>query len=64
MLNAALVSASVTLVSPLITAASLLPVIVTVTTRSVPSADFTVNVSVSVPPTLSALTAALPLLSV
>ena len=47
-----------------ITAASLVPLMVTVTTWGVPSMVVTVKVSVSVPPTLSAWTAALPLSSV
>ena len=49
---------------PVITAASLVPLMVTVICCAVPSCVWTVKVSVSVPPTLSASTAALLLLSV
>ncbi len=49
---------------PEMTAASLLPLMVTVTTCAVPSTVVTVNVSVSVSPTLSACTARLSSLSV
>ena len=58
--------ASITLpvVAPLITAASLAPLMVMVTTCEVPSTVKTVNVSVSVCPTLSACTSALLLSSV
>ena len=51
-------------VAPLITAASLAPLMVTVTSWAVPSTVATVNVSVRVSPTLSACTAGLLLLSV
>ena len=58
--------ASVTLpdVVPLITAASLLPLMVMVTTCAVPSTVSAVKLSVSVAPALSACTAALLLSSV
>ena len=58
--------ASVTdpLAAPLITAASLAPLMVMVTSCGVPSTVVAVNVSVSVCPTLSACTVALLLLSV
>ena len=49
---------------PVITAASLAPLMVMVTTCAVPSTVVTVKVSVSVWPTLSACTAALLLSSV
>ena len=49
---------------PVITAASLAPLMVTVTSCAVPSTVVTVKVSVSVCPTLSACTAALLLSSV
>jgi hypothetical protein len=49
---------------PVITAASLAPWIVMVTTCAVPSMVVTVKLSVSVPPVLSACTAALVLSSV
>ena len=48
---------------PLITAASLAPVMVMVTTWAVPSTVVAVKLSVSVPPTLSACTAGLLLSS-
>ena len=48
----------------MITAASLAPLMVMVTSCAVPSTVVAVNVSVSVCPTLSACTAALPLSSV
>ena len=51
-------------VVPEMTAASLLPVMVIVTSCVVPSTVVTVKVSVSVPPTLSACTALLVLSSV
>ena len=51
-------------VVPEMMAASLLPLMVTVTTWAVPSTVVTVKVSVSVSPTLSACTALLALLSV
>ena len=57
-------STTVPALLPVITAASLVPLIVTVTTFAEPSAANTVNVSVSVPPTLSACTAAFALFSV
>ena len=50
--------------SPLITAASSVPWMVMVTTWAVPSTVMAVNVSVSVPPVLSACTAGLLLSSV
>ena len=58
--------ASITLpvVLPLITAASLAPLMVMVTSCAVPSTVVTVKVSVRVCPTLSACTVALLLLSV
>ena len=58
--------ASVTapLVTPLITAVSLVPLMVMVTSCAVPSTVVAVNVSVSVCPTLSACTSALLLSSV
>jgi len=54
-----LASVSITepVVSPEMMAASLLPLMVTVTSCGVPSAVVTVNVSVSLSPTLSACTA-------
>ena len=52
------------MVVPEITAASLLPVIVTVTSCAVPSAAFTVNVSFKVAAATNACTVALLLLSV
>ena len=60
------VSASITepVAVPEMMAASLLPVMVTVTTWAVPSMVVTVKLSVSVSPTLSACTALLALLSV
>ena len=58
--NAALVSVRLT-VSADSTAASLAPLMITVTTCAVPSMVVTVNVSVSVAPALSAWTALLPL---
>ena len=58
-------STTVPVLVPVITAASLLPLIVTVTSFAVPSALRTVKLSVSgVLPVLSACTAALLLLSV
>ena len=57
-------SSTVPLVVPPITAASLVPVILIVTSCSVPSADSTVNVSVSSSLSLSALTVAFVLSSV
>ena len=57
-------SMTVPLVAPLITAASLAPLMVMVTSWAVPSTVVAVNVSVSVCPTLSACTAALLLSSV
>ncbi len=58
--------ASVTdpLAVPLITAASFAPLMVMVTSCAVPSTVVAVNVSVSVPPTLSACTVVLLLSSV
>ena len=58
--------ASITLpvVAPVITAASLAPLMVTVTSWAVPSTVVAVKLSVNVSPTLSACTAALLLLSV
>ena len=52
------------LATPLITAASLAPLMVMVTSWAVPSTVKAVNVSVSVCPTLSACTAGLSLSSV
>ena len=63
----AVVASSVTapVVWPMICAASFVPAIVTVTSCSVPSADFTVNVSLSASLfSLSALTVGLALFSV
>ena len=60
----ALLSVKALVLVPVITAASLAPLIVTVTTCVVPSAVFTVNVSVSVCPTFNACTVVLLLLSV
>ena len=57
-------SITLPVVAPLITAASLAPLMVTVTSWAVPSTVVTVNVSIRVSPTLSACTAGLLLLSV
>ena len=52
------------MVSPLITAASLVPLMMMMTTFEVPSTVVTVNVSLSISPTLRACTSALLLSSV
>ena len=58
------ISVTEPVVVPEMMAASLLPLMVIVTTWGVPSTVVTVKVSVSVPPTLSACTTLLALLSV
>ena len=57
-------STTAPVVSPLITAASLVPLMMMMTTFEVPSTVVTVNVSLSICPTLRACTSALLLSSV